>query len=84
MNEVFIIGKIVNEVKYKFIVNSKKNFSNAEFKIEQDNQLFFIKAYNNIADLCYRKLHLGDIVFINGKIETNMIINIMSIFMLKR
>ena len=35
-----------------------------------------VKGYNNIADFCYRKLNKNNKIFINGKIETGMIINI--------
>lgn len=78
MNEIFIIGKIVSEIEYKFIVNSKKYFSKAEFKIELNKQKFKVKGYNNIADFCYQKLKKNAIVFINGRIESKMEINIKS------
>ena len=76
MNEIFIIGKIVSKIEYKFIINSKKYFAKAEFEIELNKQKFKIKGYNNIADFCYRKLNKNNKIFINGKIETGMIINI--------
>ena len=37
------------------------------------------KGYNNSADFCYRKLNKNDMVFINGRIENDMTINIKSI-----
>lgn len=79
MNEIFIIGKIVNKIEYKFIVNSKKTFSKAEFNIELNKQKFKVKGYNKMADFCYQKLKKNAIVFINGRIESNMEINIKSI-----
>ena len=82
MNEIFIIGKVIRKVEYKFIINSKKYFAKVEFEIELNKQRFQIKGYNNIADFCYRKLNKNDMIFINGKIETNMIINIKSITVL--
>lgn len=60
-------------------INSKKNFSKVEFEIELNNQIFKVKGYNNIADFCYRKLNKNDNVFINGRMESEMIINIKSI-----
>lgn len=79
MNEIFIIGKVVSKIEFKFIVNSKKYFSKIEFEIELNNQIFKVKGYNNIADYCYRRLKKNDNVFINGKIEGNIIINIKNI-----
>ncbi len=79
MNEIFIIGKIVSKIEYKFIINSKKYFAKAEFEIELNKQKLKVKAYNNIADFCYRKLNKNNKIFINGRVETDMIINIKSI-----
>ena len=82
MNEIFIIGKVVSKIKYKFIINSKKYFAKVEFEIELNKQRFQIKGYNNIADFCYRKLKKNDMIFINGKFESSMIINIKSIIVM--
>lgn len=73
MNEIFLIGKVVSKIEYKFIIKRKKYFSKVEFEIELDKQIFKIKGYNNIADYCYRKLKNNDKVFINGKIESDII-----------
>ena len=55
MNEVFLIVNIVNEIEFKFIINSK-NISIAMFNIETDDkQVIKIKAYNELADYCYSK-----------------------------
>ena len=79
MNEIFLIGKVVSKVQYKFIINSKKYFSKVEFEIELNKQKFKIKGYNNIADFCYRKLEKNYKVFINGRITNDMIICIKNI-----
>ena len=82
MNEIFIIGKVVSKVEYKFIINSKKYFSKIDFEIEVYKQNFNVRGYNNIADFCYRKLNKNDNVFINGRIENDMIIEIETILIL--
>lgn len=79
MNEIFIIGKVASKIEYKFIINSKKYFAKVEFEIEFNNQKFKVRGYNNIADFCYRKLNKNDMIFINGKIESGMIIDIKKI-----
>lgn len=74
MNEVFLIGKIVTEIEFKFIINSK-HISIAMFEIELSNKSRVkVKAYDEIADFAYSKLKKDDFIFINGRIETEGII----------
>ena len=74
MNEVFLTGKIISNVEFKFIINSK-NISIAMFNIETDyKQVIKIKAYNELADYCYSKLETNQRVFIYGEISENNII----------
>ena len=75
LNEVFLIGKIITEIEFKFIIHSK-NISIAKFKIItlSDEQVIHIVAYNEMADFAYRRLNKNDIICINGYIESNNII----------
>ena len=73
MNEVFLKGKIISNIEFKFIINSK-NKAIACFEIEtNDKQIVRIQAYNQLADFAYSKLNTNDKVFINGYIETNVV-----------
>ena len=73
MNEVFLIGKIISNIEFKFIINSK-NKAIACFEIETaDKQIVKVQAYNEIADFAYSKLNTNDKVFINGYIEANVV-----------
>ena len=73
MNGVFLIGKIISDIEFKFIINSK-NKAIACFEIEtNDKQIVRIQAYNQLADFAYSKLNSNDKVFINGYIETNVV-----------
>ena len=73
MNEVFLIGKIISDIEFKFIINSK-NKAIACFEIKTaDKQIVRIQAYNQLADFTYSKLNTNDKVFINGYIEANMV-----------
>ena len=57
MNEVFLIGKIISDIEFKFIINSK-NKAIACFEIEtNDKQIVRIQAYNQLADFVYSKLN---------------------------
>lgn len=74
MNEVFLTGKIISNVEFKFIINSK-NISIAMFNIETDDkQVIKIKSYNELADYCYSKLETRQRVFIYGEISENDVI----------
>ena len=73
MNEVFLIGKIISDIEFKFIINSK-NKAIACFEIKTaDKQIVRIQAYNQLADFAYSKLNSNDKVFINGYIENNVV-----------
>ncbi len=74
MNDVFLTGKIISNVEFKFIINSK-NISIAMFNIETDDKhVIKIKAYNGLADYCYSKLETRQRVFIYGEISENDVI----------
>ena len=73
MNKVFLIGKIISDIEFKFIINSK-NKAIACFEIEtNDKQIVRIQAYNQLADFVYSKLNKNNQVFINGYIEDNVV-----------
>ena len=73
MNEVFLIGKIISNIEFKFIINSK-NKAIACFEIETaDKQMVRIQVYNQLADFVYSKLNTNDKVFVNGYIEDNVV-----------
>ena len=73
MNGVFLIGKIISDIEFKFIINSK-NKAIACFEIKTaDKQIVRMQAYNQLADFAYSKLNTNDKVFINGYIEANVV-----------
>ena len=72
MNIVFVEGKIISDIEFKFIINST-NISIAMFELELLNKsIVKIKAYNELADYCYSKINKNDIVFIEGYLNSNM------------
>lgn len=84
MNLVYIQGKVVSKIDFKFIINSK-NISIAIFKIEIKNKsVVVVKAYNEIADYCYRKLSEGRDVIIEGKLNTKLEIIVINIIEYKK
>lgn len=66
MNEVFLIGKIITEIKFDFVLNSKKK-SIAQFYLKTlDKEEIKIAGYDDIADFCYSKLNKDDKLFLYG------------------
>ena len=73
MNKVFLIGTIINNIEFKFIINSK-NISVAKFTIKtEDKQEIKIEANNEVADFAYSKLEKDFVVLIEGYISKNIV-----------
>ena len=69
MNIVFFSGNIIEEVEFGFIVKSK-HISICKFKVMlENNTVIKVKAYDEKADYCYRKLKKGDFVYLNGRLN---------------
>ena len=75
MNEVFIIGKVITEVKFDFILNSK-HISAVRFGFMTmcDKQEINVITYNEKADYVYANLKHEDVVMINGYLEYDKVI----------
>lgn len=72
MNIVYIQGKIINYIEFKFIIRNK-NTSVSIFKIQlMNNSIVTIKAYNELADYCYSKLNKEDIILIEGELNSKL------------
>ena len=75
MNEVFIIGKVVTEVKFDFILSSK-NISVNSFRLitVYDKQEINVITYDEMADYTYANIKLGNIVMQKGYLENDKVI----------
>ena len=83
MNICFCIGKIISEIGFKFIVNSKKYFSMSTFKIKLENQsIITVKGYNKMADFCYKRLLKNDNISLFGELNSKGEIEILEIYLL--
>lgn len=72
MNQVFILGKIISDIEFKFIIKNK-NKAIAIFKVKLlDNTIVTVEAYNEKADYCYSKLNKNDTIYIQGYINSKM------------
>ena len=78
MNICFLIGKIISDVKFDFVLGNGKYFSKEKvtivrFKVELlDGNVACVIGYNKIAEECYRKLEKGKMINIIGKLNTKM------------
>ena len=81
MNEVFLIGKIISDIEFKFIINSKQYIAISIFTLKvSESCILKVKAYNELADKCYQRLVKSDIVGIQGFIDSNMVIIVENIY----
>ena len=72
MNICILIGKIISNIEFDFILNGN-NISIAKFTIKINNKNdIIIKAYDEMADWCYQNLEKNDIVGIVGKLNSKM------------
>ena len=75
MNEVFIIGKIITEVKFDFILNSKHiSVSRLKIMTIYDKQEINITAYDEMADYVYVNIKQGNFVMINGYLKNDGVV----------
>ena len=80
INLCFLKGKIIDITDYKFIYDkNNKTVGNKhiciiklQLKIE-DKQIVWLKGYDEIADFIYQTLKKGDEIFVEGRIEDNII-----------
>ncbi len=72
MNIVYIQGKIVSDIEFKFMIRNK-NTSVSTFKIQlNNNSIVTIKAYNELADYCYSKLNKNNTILIEGELNSKL------------
>ena len=73
MNICFLIGKIISNIDFKFVMNDKNNISISIFKLKvNDGSTITLKAYNELADLCYRNLSINNYIVLQGRLNSNM------------
>ncbi len=82
MNICILQGKIISKIEYKFIINSKDK-AIAYFEMELIGKTIIkVKAYNDLADKCYRKLITGNEIYIEGILEISGEIEIQEIYVI--
>ena len=68
MNLVFMYGKIIEDIKFDFMINNK-HVSVARFKVELKNKsIIEVIGYDKVVDFCYQNLKHGMYIFTEGKL----------------
>lgn len=76
MNKCILMGKVFEDVDFRFIYNDNKSISMANCKIVLTNKAQIeIYGLNEKADYMYSKLNKNDIIFICGSLvsEANIV-----------
>ena len=72
MNKCFVIGYIVSEVEFKFILNGKNN-SITKFSLKLLNgSIIKIITYDEVADFCIQKLAPKMFISVFGFIDSDI------------
>lgn len=89
MNRVFCIGKLLEDVRYGFLLNVKM-YSAAttlleipEYYSSSNYTIIKIIGFNNIADRMYRRLEKNNFIILEGQISTKGYIEIINFKILK-
>lgn len=89
MNLFFGIGKILADVNYGFLIDSKL-FSAASTSVEvsryynaDDSTTIRIKGYNHIADKMYQNLNKNSNIFLKGRLLNDGFIEVLDFKILK-
>ena len=70
MNICFFKGKIISKIKFDFMIE-KKHICIATFDLKVNNKnIIKIKAYDEIAENCYKKMVENNIILIQGKLNS--------------
>lgn len=81
MNICFLMGKILSNINFDFIINDKNNIYIATFEIGLSNKSkIIVKGYNKIADYCYRYLNENNNIFIYGSLNLQGEVEIIRIY----
>lgn len=79
MNTCFFSGKVISNVIFKFIMSKNvsfkecKNISICYFYIQLENKTILkFKAYDDLADVCFKNIKQGDFVIFSGRINSDL------------
>lgn len=72
MNLCFVTGKIISNIDFQFMLGSKK-VSIVKFLLAiNEKNIVKVKAYDELADWCYKKLVKSDCIVLQGELNNKM------------
>ena len=81
MNLCILLGEVISEVKFKFILKGKhKAIAYFNYQLLNKSEIK-IKAYDEMADYVYRKLQIGMKIIIKGKLRENEVVEAEKIYL---
>ncbi len=73
MNICFLMGKIVSDINFKFIIHDRENNSIVKFEVELNNKSkIIVIGYNELADFCYSRLKKNDNIALQGYLSSGI------------
>lgn len=73
MNKIFLIGEIIDNIEFKFVINSI-NISVVNFELLTiDKQKIEVKGYDEMADFVYRNIKKGNKIAIQGNLKNQYV-----------
>lgn len=83
MNLCIITGKILEDINFKFIYNDRRiSIAYTTIKLSNDS-IITIKGFTEKADVLFTKFAKGDLVIVEGKIDTKSEVEIIRIDKIK-
>ncbi len=80
LNKVMLIGQLDDEPELRhtpagrpvtsFTVAVTRGWTNAEGEAHEETEWFNVVAWGSLAELCHRRLARGQLVFVEGRLQT--------------
>ena len=84
MNICFLMGKIVSDINFKFIIHDRENNSIVKFEVELNNKSkIIVIGYNELADFCYSRLKKNDNIALQGYLNSQIKVILIYLYITK-
>lgn len=72
MNLCFLMGKIISNIDFQFMLGSKKISIVQFLLVINEKCIVTVKAYDELADWCYQNLVKNDCIALQGELNSKM------------
>lgn len=80
LNKVMIIGRLGREPEMRFTASGRavvsfnvatsRGWTNGDGERQEETEWFHVVAWGGLAELCKKRLHKGDQVYVEGRLQT--------------